>query len=1519
MSRTVDANISTWEDAGDLNPTETLIVRREVLSFAAFTSQANATLETDVPQTFAVRNGGTYAYVAYRKTDGTSRLQVITLATAANWALSGGAQVSANTVLVMRNGVFTDASNATWLYTAVASGSQVQLRRQQINAITADPPTISLSNYGPVFGPQLTNTSTLVRRVEAICPTDGGIAVAIGTHDFANDLSTIQFWYLPDASTALQLDTLIQADLSETYSTWYAAATWATYISAIYDSTAKAVRVIANGHPSGKSMQFSITAGVETPLEAVAPVDPVYGATAFRASGVSKINGLFYLCGRLTQVLSDGTLSTYDCYLTSGDGRLWSVGERSSFLSRYDSAGTLCIDVAANPVKIYYGGNLIVYVADATPVQGYNTSTQQLTLTSKLIPNYSNDFVTGGPHRFTLQLRNEDGALTDHVLLTGIGVMYLSAGQWGTNSLIGAYGIDKPDTGNTNESRDVIKISARDVASCAITGHNVPLAVDWWGQDAWSSDLADDDGLVIKTRTADILTLDAATATKADLSEHDATLGSSGLQYKGLNNPLISYIDMVDTPDVLMKATLLFPDTGSTYALPTFAFLFNADDAGFFNGLAIPKVNAWGSKTKPRIVKSNLKAYDEARDSGGFNFESRYQGLWASNNYDSGDAEKKYLQALLELPSHYNTETAYTHPAGATRDYAFRVSGRRVQLYWKAHDYAAATCAANAGYTLICEYLFGDDARLYPAGRTRPAFGVSVDALALKQAYAQAAYAAKELTLTSAASYENASHYTTSGIPPGVDHFGGANAENTAMVAVDAGGFDLNIDLRNYFYPGQVIYIDAGVGFATIGYLDNHGGSIYNWVHFTQAYHATTGSYHFYLRAGTYWAQASSATASKTISGATIWTDPGAKKTYMPLIGWGAFVGNDPASLVYDDGWVRSDGVTHYRLDKGWDPTNPIALPNDWKLELYQNVLGLWRISTAYGIDPAMVHIMIEKELARIAETSYYPFGDTLGDGTNLKTRTAQWVTYIPTYYAYPNAQGSPSQTVYNRVVGGEDDFADIPNAAGLLFEVSARSGTEEADVPQVYVTGNGASAGRGYVTIDTLPAGPILASDFVTLSGRGALKTTKATHPSTAVVAVAPIPITATAAPASYVTLSRLGCFAGARRTLEDGLKRLCALAGVRVTHFRNLMTGAYAKTPYPLTITTTVQTLPLVTSLADFVLELNAHLDASAWLRIDFRTKTGSAAYYRLALRQATTGCITAGLQTISTDITADGSGLRWFEYTPPVRISGQNLNAAAADTVALRISVVGGKVSVDANGQHVWDFDPESYVHTDGTSYDVRGAYSVGLSYSATVSGNSATVRVPELWDAMPEVAMNAGANTSAKILKLCSDYQVTSKATSDGGLEFTRFIVRDTGRTLRKAIRTHTHSRDDSQPVGYVLATGNNVTGAYINTDYIAEQGFRAAVIDNTAWETTQQASAAAQLESRKSIESAREETVAFGARMSDEVEDLVPLTYAPGGDAPAQAEINVVITELHWTRAENVRNATAKVRRYVAWQ
>ena len=1523
MSRTVNASIGTAEEGAANKYCLRVVASDELISFASLTTQATGTLDKNVPQSFALRAGGTYCYVALRRTDGTARLQVGTLATLANWGLTGGAQISSATDLMMRAGVYTDASNSSYVYTAVASGSLIQLKRQQINAITSDPPTISLANYGITFGAALTNTSALVRRVEVICPTAAGIVVAVGTHDFTNARSTIQFWLLPDASTAVQLDTLLQADLTETYAHWYDCAYWATFVTAIYDSAGASIRVIANAHPDGQSCEFSIRNGVETAFKPVAPVDPTYGRVTFRAASVSQVGSLFYLCGRITFILSDDSAQGFDCMLTSSDALHWSLGEFNFVLQAGDGMGALVVDTASSPTLLYYGGNGFCNTAQAAPGQGYNTATRQMTLYPQVGATLGQKSLS--PNNFGASFSNTAGALSDDPRMSGGAQLKVQAGQWNTYADVGVFVIDKPNDPVTPAGRQPLSISTRDLGHSSITDYDALLTIDVRGRDSVDSVLDTLDNFTALTRTSDILNVNDSDNSGKDPLDYDVVLNSGGLLSKALNNPFLARADLAGgTRDLFMRATVSMPNTGDAYAIPTFALLCDVADDGSFLGVLIPKTASYGTKTKPRFIRSNLAPVDEAANTGGFNFETSYQALWLHPDYDAGDVDKKYLQACLELASHYSTEIAFAHAAGTIRDYVLRRSGRRLQLTSRLHDYEQATCAQNAAHTLVSEYAFGDDERSILTGRTRPGLGANTDAWAMKQV-GKGLGAKAESTLTDA---------------------GEDGSATTLIASFDDGRFQSGDNSYCHVYSASPITFNASEVAHILWSGWNQDVTIVSYTA-TDAYSGTlvfTSTWHFPSSApwasGTMptggvmvrpnaetWGYSGSRYKSYNVTGGSVQVNPLAGLITESYGGRAAFVTDSTVLSIRHILWTGDSAELisgNFPMQMAWDPTGPTlnskAYINAWRMIMRPNLIYAGYLSDL-GLPTTGLLRTSKREKIRYAQYTW----NKPGHGN---TAMVKW-TEVPTFYSALKRQNAGLNTLTqydNGTIQVGDDWthiSDITPVAGLRVEVTSKTGTQPAKAKTIRAVSVAAATHGGVMTLDSAIASAIRQAgdngdtgDFSIIDGRAQKGTDLADHDADSALCYVPESITSDNA-ASYVTVSRYAAYAGTHLSVEDALRNLCTIAGVRSVAFRNLMTSAYVNAPYTLTLTTTPQALPLADTLSDFLLDMSVHLDATARLQIDFRTRDGVAAYYRLAIHQPSTGTVQVGLETLSTDVNAY-SGRRWLDLSPALRVSGVTLGTAAADNVALRVIVLGASISVEINGLHVWTFNLAEMARADGTSYYQQIAYNVLLSYSSTLAGNSCSVRVPELWMACAPVTIKTGGSVGSAIQQLCTKYHACSRITADGGLAFAQFVVRDDGGAFARGITLHEHQPRNMRAPALVLITGDT-TGLFFDVTRARAEGFSAAAQDGKAT-TTQEANIEAQLVAREAAEQAITEPITTHFRTADEIEDLKTIAYAPANAAaPQQSALQVVVTSIDTTFGARKAESKYKLRRYVAWQ
>ncbi len=1552
----IPASITSAENAADQKPCVQVIASDELLHFSLFTQQNNANLETRVPQSYVSRVLGTYAYAAFRLIDGTTRLQVFTLAGTTGWGLNGGAQVNSASVSCMRMGLYNaSGSGATWLYTAISSGGGIQVQRQEIDAIIADPPTISLSNFGPVFGPALLDSTSKVVRVEAVCPSDGGVIVLVGTHDFTNTRSTIQFyWLTADGLNAYLLDAMIQVPLTDTYTTWYGFAQWATFACCDYNASTGKLIVIANGQPSGQPMQFILYHGIESTIKPLLSFDPQTSTAGFWPASVVQLGqapGMTHhlLCGRY----NDGAGSEFDVYLTSIDGEQWSFGESNFVLHQYDSAGTLLIDNTANPTVAYYGGNAIVSSADLTPAFGYNTASLQATYYP--LPNWTRTLNANAPDSCQFSFADPNGTLQAGNRFSYHSRLQVQEGQWGVYTPVGVYGPDLSAEQIIAGGIQYLQVTGRDLANRALL-QELPISIDLQSRKSLITALANTNGLIVKTRSIDCYTLEPSAETP-NLSLYDHVFGSSGLQSKALNNPLVALADLPASEDYWMGATVTFPDTGDAYELASLSFLWSVTDdsktdgsATQFLSMVIPKTGSWNAQTKPAFMVSNLSPYESKKSTGGWQFSSRLQGWWKSNNYISTDATAKYYQAVLAPAiTHYVTQATFSQAAGTTYDYRLRRVNSRIQLYGRLHDYTPSNCASSP-WQLLVEYKFTDDLLSQQTQRNRIGLAVNTDVLALNNGYGLSARL--ETQLSTAA--EGAS--PTSGLTQW-----DAGAHETGAAGYYYGHIHLNtngLTFNNY----EVIALSGQAGDGTQQFTNqlvqvvsfDPGTNTLHWrstyLQFNDAVH---GQYHsigagLMVRAiGTDWGGwADSGYKSNAIdnSASLQQINPIAAKGTKLSSGRAAFVTDDATALSIR--YVESDG-THHALISGnatqqrawdsgvgndnnstWPGLNSNKFASSWRLILRPNLLYAGWLSTDLGINTSG-WMIVDQEIVRRIENSFAQ----PGHGNSAVTK---W-SIVPTYYSSLARQASGLAALTQLNLGAGvlgDNWSSISETSvvGLLAEITAKQGIPStlSTTDAYHVTSvvgatlaldnalNIAIRQRGDYGQDT--------GDFSILSGRAQLGTTLADHKSTSPICHYPASLTTTSAVDSFVTVTRYEARTGLHLSVEEVLKQLFHLAGVRNLTFRNAMTASYVNTSWTAALTTTPQTIPTVSLLSDFVLELDAYIPSTARLCIDFRN------YYRLTLQETTAGNLDLGLITLSTDVLPDINGDRWLQHISALNHVGHIQSCTSTSvTDHIKLTVIGNEIEVVLNGQHLWTFDLSEMWNDALTSYYVLDAGPIQVSHSVLQAGNTATARVPELSMDCEPVQAQPGTQISSLIRRLCDRYGIRIRAIPGsnglGGLEAGLFLVRDdTGTVTRGLPVMNTHKQDTTQVITHAMVVGGTkqtLLGSYIDIANAQAKGYTHHLTNTRELGSSAEAVTEAQLISRESLEFSLQEEVEGLSKIADQPEDRKTLTYAGAQSSmPRYGPLNCVITSIdqRGTREKgaDLIRATYHLRLYQPW-
>jgi hypothetical protein len=1371
------------------------------------------------------------------------------------------------------------------------------------------------------------------------------VIVAVGTHDFNMRLSTIQFYWIPgSASAAIPLNTLIQIPMleAESYSNWYASCKHCSYITAIANTDTGAIHVIANDQVNGRAVQFYIKSGIESTLVPVAPIAAGASLVALMPASVTRINGTFYLTARFTRQTRVSPSSTiqvaaFDLYLQSADAWHWSLYERSSFITKSDCRGALLLR-NDSPTTLYYVGGAQGYAAPVTQLQ-VPSAGASVTL-DDYVEGFQIEETAEAADQFSLSLANPSTAggglqWDGNAHVKNGAAVYLKLGYDGNADAYGAYGIDDAQrsimaANDQSVEFGALAITARDLGQKKLIDHNLLTETDLRSQLALHSVLADLDDFNIKTP-----------------ADRGFKATQNGLVYDGRNRPFIALVEGEESGDALMEATVQM-DNGDNYAVSSIGFVFGCDDDGNGNVVVVPRSNAWSTyetcdRPKVRTIKLNsIDPADPEKEDTGWNFKDRINTLWA---WSPALVSGLRTQAT---PGTYRTSPANQLVKGSLYDVAVRISGRRVQVFVKPRVTGASTWAANAQYTLWSEFLFDWQAKRSQAGDDQCGLALSTDVWGDTTAFAAGAYDDIEQTLTYAANIATLADYSViavqcNGQSPIGDRLSVNCTSAPSMLVVGQ-----YVRLRIPDNSDQILKIASITG---------------NNVAFTSHYGLSAPGANGYIQTlstNNIWGWADCgkrnyvATEADELGDLPMPIDPKAQKFARAIRGRGIFISDDNTAASIR--MLDSDGVRFWlwsgyenRTRVGWDETNPIAHDDDpfyssgsepsvWRVVMHHGYVFNGAPST-HGL-PASSYLDVDDECLRYAGFTFYKRG-------MFEQNT--W-TIVPAFYAPLAEAAGPTSTLRNwrSNTGAQpgDDLGDIQtnfsiNPIGLLAEVVSRSGGQIRDDKQYYVAGatkvgSPTVNNTSYVTLDkpyensvrgadpniALENGeinPALAKtqregDLIVLSGRGQWNTQKETHDADAPVLYSPRD---TSGNVSKITVSRWARYAGRFQTVEDGLRRLAALAGLRNAVFRN--DHSTPSTHWTGTITTTPASLPLRANLANFTLDAQVHIpgnDTNAGgvinerrLNIFFRS------YYRLSVQQYATaadyaagrpGVIRIGLATTSTDIAADSNGDRWLKVAPVPdcdhnvagTVSGSNPNYTLSETasqlVDLRVAVFGERVVVEINRKPFWTFNLNDM--TDGTtSWRRDDAGPIQVSHTGTVPGYTATIRVLELGDELQRHTAQKGSSTASNVDSIKQGRHIRTRATAAGGVEFSRFWVRDDAGGVSENLWRHIDGASDVVQRPHVEVTGQDISGEHIDELLAQAQGAQFASISNETVGDWQSAGADAKLQMREAGEFADVDTIDAVPLLHVQPEDKIALSYSPGGDAPARASSSHVIT------------------------
>lgn len=1543
--RNVDAGIVSSEAGRVLRPRHEAVVWRDILSFAAPVAQSNVLLDTSIPQTYMMGGTATTCYAAYRYTNGRAYVKAIDPTVATDWALTtaGATELdnAGSSRPVMRYGLGS-VNGAPACFAATHGSTGIRVKSKLLVAPHTE------SDYGPVFGPPRSDTPGNVTRVEAICPTEHGVIVAVGTHLFdgvtyPHKLSTVRFWWITNAGAeyAWPLHTIIQADPADSYTNWYSCAKWATFVSAI--AVGNGIVIVAyNGR---HAITWTVRHGIESEPRVIPPVDPDTEAVMFRPSALTKVNNLYYLAGRMTRratvdgAVTSGYDTSYDCYLISADSETWSLGERSHYITSDTCAGTLLM--AGSPLRLYYGGNCRCTSAALGITQ--DPGATAITLAGRVMPGWSVQQIANGADRLSnLRLRNDDGAFgggaPSHAVVREGSVIRLRTGQGDMLTDFGVYGIDDATGGTRQSGRAYIELNGRDLGGKTLASWRCPADVALRGRQVARSAFENLDGWIRKTpeRPRD----------EKSAVQHLTTDAENGLVFSGLNDPVVLYSDAVQSPagDGLTKLTARFRVAAGPF-LSAIGVLIGCGDNDVYGGegtmVLIPRQHSWAGHQQDtcKIQRLNLNPLVPAepdKEDTGYMFKRDMNGLWESVR--SGNSGKRTLPIMGEtrvsLPPNLEEGQWY--------DLAVRVAGARVQVYRKIHDYEPASCANNAGYMMVSEFLFDHQARKrLTAGRSYTGLALGTDVFVDTSAFAHAVYDDVSLSLTEACAAD-ASYYQT-------EADGGWEVNNEGPTNQVVGVYGYNM---SQFAPGRHIRVEMNYyghpdAYGTIAAVS--GNIIYCVNNITTG--PNQGSYggvaRVYLASREEWAFATSRAKNHTEYGGAIrLQDPGAVKGALMMYGVGCVVSNDNTALSIRN--MKSDGVTHWLLNAGWDATWPGGVgtaPSAWRIVFHHNRIMAGWVSEAHGL-PVAGHMKCDDEVFRYVQQAFQRFNGSV----------EKW-TLIPTFYSVVQAQAAPSSVYSNYYAGSDwvgrdfDEIGSVTNPVGLLAQLESRAALGGFRLPveeppqQMYVmaqTNHSVTVGvydRPFGSlVNHTPEVQADLADMLVLSGRGQFGTGRAGHSPRAPVLY--YPCGADGKPAS-IQIRHYAHFSGAYQSVQDVIRRVCGLAGMRGAQFRTAFVSPGA--PITLEITTTPYTLPLREPMANFVLDMDVHIPANGTgtgmnegrLNITFRN------YYRLSIEQMNTpeqvaamqlGHIRVMLSTTSTDIAPpELNDYRWLEHvTVPVcdfnpcgAYAGTHPNYVAIDDVAnnvnVRLCVQDNLIQVDINRQLIWVFDLDRMVAEDGRSYRRDTPGPISLSYTRAIPGNSATVMVSEsgLGAEANEVLLRDGETARSAIDRLAGELHIKDIANQSGGRVFSQWWVRDTASMLRHNLLRHEWSRSDYAVSGHHRVIGR-AAGEALNEAEIRDAGYtyESAQAQVETIGTVLQAHDEARLRIREQREYAQQDTLSGYGRIDLQPEDKVSLMYAPGGDVPAKPSSDHVVTSVTLTATAAAMQGRYTLRRYI---
>ena len=1226
-------------------------------------------------------------------------------------------------------------------------------------------------------------------RIETVCELDGvNSLMVIGIHDITNKLSTLEFWVV-GPTNHYQLDTTLQVVLPDT-ETWAHYDSGARYCANVYAiNNGNGYTMVANDLATGRAVQFRWNPdhGIESQLQQVIQIDADASTVTFTPTGLRKINELYYLSGRFSRPMTDGTIDTYAAYLTSNDAWNWSVGERSFLISGDNAMAQLvdCTDLIDTIYAIGYQSDAhgVLYQATARVIDVNGTPTELRFI------KWSLDQGTDAGDSVAFELASDNPVKEGQTLIFEAGwkddddtLIRVKMGEYVAVQLPDDVTIAGPQTEQVQGIDVAFRLQNEWIASVDVAQASRTMHTD-------SLDALDK--LIVKTIMRDVKVKsqsDPANVKKA------VTLTDGALYSESLNDPLIAYSTERDNRDGMWYAEVEFAATDDG-CQQSFGFVFGAS-ATKFNAVLIPKVSDWTGHrfddVGPILVKSDLQPKDAVSGLGEWVTSFRIDSLIETS---LGTTPGSVLVTKVDAinTAAYRPTGAWSFAAGHKYQVALRKHGCRLQVFTKIMDYTPENCIDNAVWAMVAEFKLDDSVQNSWDDRPYCGIALATDVWVSTQAFAEAEYGDIDTAIAGAGYFDWVDTYTVGqcSFYLGLDHQGGPeeshgghgtyeeyNGNNDHLqlsgvtewppeFAVGAtfsvygpdSGTSSGITIKSMTDDGSFKFEIDALLYGVWWWYADYGGGVGTYT--TKGFHASesmiiTGPG---LSQDYGYARSGYEVISQTILGTTVLstTDSGVVKRTGKSRGKSFTINDGSDSTAEFTRFASSDGANHVYMSgnsggSAFDLTNPIANPRVWSFKMNPSLI-MPQASTDFGL-PDEGYFKLDDEYVRFRNEMFPWFGGSLTEGR----RYNHWCM-VPTDYFVLTKATAGETGILNLMqwlssTFGEVDSTggmfDYTNVKGMLAEIRSRTNatniTTDSSV-KYYVASTTPNNDDGHVSYgnnhfvtldkpypnDIVEPGAGQAADILIVSGRAQLGTDKSLHDAAAPVVFYPMPLTdpATLEPLPWlIRVDSFDQFQGLFMSTEDDLKYTCAMAGIRNTHFRSLgnYTGVLSTTP-----------VTLASDVSNFVLDIKAHLygDADNRLQITFR-----GGKYILDLRHHITadslangrmGDIEYRLQAPDSGVTLGAHDAKWLDQNT-IALGSRDISGVYADEthtedtaiqLSIRIAARDNLIAIEVEGQQVWTINLDRFSYLDGDSKAQN--YTVLTPGTLTIS-RSATSTLP-----------------------------------------------------------------------------------------------------------------------------------------------------------------------------------------------